>query len=67
MPFAVSVTVTGTGIVVVLQPFLAGWLIDNHGVSGAFWFVTVLTAVLAGAALLMVPESPVRSADSRPD
>ncbi|WP_158289211.1 MFS transporter [Rhodococcus sp. SMB37] len=67
VPFAVSVTVTGTGIVVVLQPFLAGWLIDNHGVSGAFWFVTVLTAVLAGAALLMVPESPVRSSDSRPD
>ena len=67
VPFAVSVTVTGTGVVVVLQPFLAGWLIDNHGVAGAFWFVTVLTAVLAVAALLVVPESPVRSSDSRPD
>lgn len=67
VPFAVSVTVTGTGMVVVLQPFLAGWLIDNHGVAGAFWFVAVLTAVLAVAALLVVPESPVRSADSRPD
>lgn len=67
VPFAVSVTITGTGIVVVLQPFLAGWLIDNHGVTGAFWFVTVLTAVLAAAALLVIPESPVRSTDSRPD
>lgn len=67
VPFAVSVTVTGTGIVVVLQPFLAGWLIDNHGVSGAFWFITVLTVVLAIAAFLIVPESPIRSNDSRPD
>ncbi|WP_430335066.1 MFS transporter [Rhodococcus sp. ACT016] len=67
VPFAVSVTVTGTGIVVVLQPFLAGWLIDHHGVAGAFWFVAVLTAVLGIAALLVVPESPVRSADARPD
>src|SRR5690606_26310088 len=31
------------------------------------WFVTVLTAVLAAAALLVIPESPVRSGDSRPD
>lgn len=67
VPFAVSVTITGTGIVVVLQPFLAGWLIDNHGVAGAFWFVTVLTAVLGAAAMIVVPESPVRSGDSRPD
>ncbi|PTR25583.1 MFS transporter [Rhodococcus sp. OK519] len=67
VPFAVSVTVTGTGVVVVLQPFLAGWLIDNHGVAGAFWFVTALTAALGVAALLVVPESPVRAADSRPD
>lgn len=67
VPFAVSVTITGTGIVVVLQPFLAGWLIDNHGVSGAFWFVTVLTAVLAAATLVVVPESAVRSHDSRLD
>lgn len=67
VPFAVSVTVTGTGIIVVLQPFLAGWLIDNHGVTGAFWFVTILVAILGTAALLVIPESPVRSADSRPD
>lgn len=67
VPFAVSVTVTGTGVIVVLQPFLAGWLIDQHGVAGAFWLVAVLTAVLAIAALLVVPESPVRSVDSRPD
>ena len=67
VPFAVSVTVTGTGIIVVLQPFLAGWLIDNHGVAGAFWFITILVAILGTAALLVVPESPVRSADSRAD
>ncbi|MFI1462485.1 MFS transporter [Nocardia carnea] len=67
IPFAVSVTITGTGIVVVLQPFLAGWLIDNHGVTGAFWFVSVLTAALTAAAFVVVPESPVRSGDSRPD
>lgn len=67
VPFAVSVTITGTGVVVVLQPFLAGWLIDNHGVSGAFWFVTILTALLAAATLLIVPESSVRSDDSRLD
>lgn len=67
VPFAVSVTVTGTGIVVVLQPFLAGWLIDNHGVSGAFWFITMLTVVLAVAVFIIIPESPVRSSDTRPD
>nr|WP_240959801.1 MFS transporter [Rhodococcus sp. HNM0563] len=67
VPFAVSVTITGTGIVVVLQPFLAGWLIDNHGVAGAFWFITALTAVLAAAAFVVVPESPVRSGDSHLD
>lgn len=67
VPFAVSVTITGTGIVVVLQPFLAGWLIDNYGVAGAFWFVTVLTAALAAAAFVIVPESTVRSGDTRLD
>lgn len=67
VPFAVSVTITGTGIVVVLQPFLAGWLIDNYGVSGAFWFITALTAALAIVAVAVVPESPVRSSNTRLD
>ncbi|MBU2697945.1 MFS transporter [Pimelobacter sp. 30-1] len=67
VPFAVSVTMTGTGLVVVLQPFLAGWLIDHHGVPGVYWFLTVLTLVLTLATLVVVPESPVRSSDSRLD
>ena len=65
--FAVSVTVTGTGLVVIGQPFLAGWLIDNYGVPGVFWFLAVTTAVLLVPAVAVVPESPVRAPESRPD
>ena len=65
--FAVSVTVTGTGLVVIGQPFLAGWLIDGYGVPGVFWFLAATTAVLLVLAVVVVPESPVRAPESRPD
>ncbi|GAA1267151.1 MFS transporter [Pseudonocardia aurantiaca] len=65
--FAVSVTVTGTGLVLIGQPFLAGWLIDGYGVAGVFWFLAVLVAVLLALAVVVVPESGVRAPESRPD
>jgi len=65
--FAVSVTVTGTGLVVIGQPFLAGWLLDSYGVAGVFWFLAVTVAVMLVLALVAVPESPVRAPESRPD
>ncbi|GII64671.1 MFS transporter [Sphaerisporangium krabiense] len=65
--FAVSVTVTGTGLIVIGQPFLAGWLIDGYGVGGVFWFLAVLTTVLLALSAAVVPESGVRVSESRPD
>ncbi|MGW0594609.1 MFS transporter [Streptosporangium sp. NPDC002607] len=65
--FAVSVTVTGTGLVVIGQPFLAGWLIDGYGVAGVFWFLAVLTAVLLTLAVIAIPQTSVRAPESKPD
>lgn len=65
--FAVSVTVTGTGLVVIAQPFLAGWLLDGYGVAGVFWFLAALSAVMLALAVPLIPETPVRAKESRPD
>lgn len=67
VPLAVSITVTGTGIVVILQPLLSGWLIDSYGYVGVGWFLAATAAVFTVAALLVAGESQVRIRRSRPD
>lgn len=58
--FSVSLTVGGTGLVTISGPFIAGYLIDNHGFRAVFWLLTVMT-VVAFCGLLAVPESDVRA------
>ena len=61
---AASVVVTGMGAFSIVAPSLIGWLVDNWGFRGMFWFDTVWMAALAVAILLVVEESPLRRAAS---
>ncbi|MBY8856827.1 MFS transporter [Nocardia sp. CA2R105] len=58
--FAVSVTLTGSGITFILAPFLAGWLIDSFGALSVFWFVAIYEAVCIVTVAIVMPESPLR-------
>ena len=52
-----SLTAVGFGVGIVV----AGPIVDAFGLSGLFWLPTLVTALAALAALLFVPESPVRT------
>lgn len=63
---AASVTVTGMGAFSIVAPSLIGWLVDNWGFRGMFWFDTAWMGALAVAILLVAKESPLRR-DANPD
>ena len=52
-----SLTAVGFGVGIVV----AGPIVDTFGYKGLFWLPMVVTLVAAAAALLFVPESPVRT------
>jgi MFS family permease len=52
-----SLTAVGFGVGIVV----AGPIVDSLGYRGLFWLPMVVTLVAAAAALLFVPESPVRT------
>ena len=52
-----SLTAVGFGVGIVV----AGPIVDTFGYQGLFWLPMVVTLVAAAAALLFVPESPVRT------
>ncbi|MFC5950424.1 MFS transporter [Pseudonocardia lutea] len=58
--FAITITLTGSGLTFILAPFLAGWLIDSFGALSVFWFVAIYEAVCVVGVLLLLPESPLR-------
>ncbi|MFF2732431.1 MFS transporter [Streptomyces sp. NPDC058008] len=60
VPVALGAVVTGIGMAAVAGPFVAGWLIDNHGVEGVFWFLALYAAVLLPLYAFVIPESTVR-------
>jgi MFS family permease len=55
-----SLAFTGSGLVSIFGPFLAGWLEDSFGVLAVFWFAAIFQTVCLAGLLLTVPESPVR-------
>lgn len=59
---AASVVVTGMGAFSIVAPSLIGWLVDNWGFRGMFWFDTAWMAALAVAIVFVVKESPLRRA-----
>ncbi|MFF3569158.1 MFS transporter [Nocardia jiangxiensis] len=61
VPVAASVSVTGMGVMTILQPILTGWLIDRFGWHAVFWFLLAYSALFTLAIAAVVPESAVRS------
>lgn len=60
MALGVSLATAGIGITGILGPYIAGYLIDNHGYRGVFAFLFALPVAAGIAIALIVPESPVR-------
>ncbi|MFC9788126.1 MFS transporter [Rhodococcus sp. NPDC127528] len=57
---AVSVAISGMGLVAIPAPFLTGWLVDNFGFRSVFWFTLICLCVLGPLILATTDESPVR-------
>lgn len=57
---AVSISVSGMGLVSIPAPFLTGWLVDSYGFRSIFWFTLACLVVLAVLIWATTPESPVR-------
>ncbi|MER6347628.1 MFS transporter [Streptomyces sp. NPDC001595] len=55
---------SSVGLVALVTPFLAGWLVDNWGYRGALWFLAIATAVAFALVALLVPETPRHAFDS---
>lgn len=56
----IAMVFTGSGIVYVFAPFLAGWLIESFGVLSVFWFCAIFQLFCIIGLVLTVPESPIR-------
>ena len=61
LAFAVTIAASGVGIVTIAGPFLAGYLVDNHGWRSVFWFLAAEQAVGFVAILAIVPASKFRA------
>ena len=61
LAFSVTIAASGVGIVTISGPFLAGYLVDNHGWQSVFWFLFALQLVGGLLVLAIVPESRVRN------
>ncbi|MDC2960286.1 MFS transporter [Streptomyces gilvifuscus] len=55
---------SSVGLVALVSPFLAGWLVDNWGYRGALWFLAAATAVAFTLIAALVPETPPHAFDS---
>ncbi|MEU5100442.1 MFS transporter [Streptomyces sp. NPDC020996] len=55
---------SSVGLVALVSPFLAGWLVDGWGYRGALWFLAAATAVAFALVALLVPETPRHAFDS---
>jgi MFS family permease len=61
LAFAVTIAASGVGIVTIAGPFLAGYLVDNHGWRSVFWFLAAEQAIGFIAILAIVPASKFRT------
>jgi MFS family permease len=58
---SLAIATNGVGVITIVGPFLAGYLIDNHGQESVFWFVGGISVIGALGTIALVPESPVRN------
>ena len=61
LAFAVTIAASGVGVVTISGPFLAGYLVDNHGWRSVFWFLFALQLVGGVLVAAIVPESRIRN------
>ncbi len=57
---AVSISTTGMGLIAVPSPFFTGWIVDNFGFRGIFWFFVFGLSLLAVIIRVTTAESPIR-------
>ncbi|OQQ25173.1 MFS transporter [Prescottella equi] len=57
---AVSISTTGMGLIAVPAPFFTGWIIDNFGFRGVFWFFVLSLSALTVIIRVTTEESPIR-------
>lgn len=58
---SIGIATNGVGVVTILGPFLAGYLIDNFSISSVFWFVAAISLIGAAGTIALVPESEERN------
>ncbi|MFD4599781.1 MFS transporter [Streptomyces sp. NPDC058464] len=58
---SIGIATNGAGVVTILGPFLAGFLIDQIAPEAVFWFMAALSLAGAVGTILIVPESETRN------
>jgi MFS family permease len=61
LAFSVTIAASGVGLVTILGPLLAGWLVDSYGWRSVFWFLAAETALGLVLIALIVPGSSFRA------
>ncbi|MDV8071334.1 MFS transporter [Rhodococcus sp. IEGM 1366] len=57
----IGIATNGVGVVVIVGPFLAGYLIDQVSLESVFWLLAAITVVGAVGLAFTVPETPNRN------
>ncbi|MFI9823226.1 MFS transporter [Streptomyces sp. NPDC052013] len=58
---SIGIATNGAGVVTILGPFLAGFIIDQIAPEAIFWFSAALSLLGAIGTILFVPETPIRN------
>jgi len=57
---AVSIATSGLGLIAIVVPFIAGWMLDSWSWRSIFWFFFIALCVLTPLVFVSTKESPVR-------
>jgi MFS family permease len=57
---AVSIATSGLGLIAIVVPFIAGWLLDDYGWRSIFWFFFIALVVLTPLVFITARESSIR-------
>lgn len=60
IPLASSIATSGLGLIAIVVPFIAGWLLDNYSWRSVFWTFFIALVILTPLVWLTAKESPVR-------
>ena len=56
---SIAIASNGVGVIAILGPFMAGFLIDHYALESVFWVVAVMTLVGSAGVIALVPETTV--------